>query len=101
LVSDYLPCQGLWQRSCLRPRAQGPHAPILAAHGTKEMVRMVKVSIRVHSGAARFDVAVLAESAEQAVVLVRARYRTSRVRVRSLADLGVFDHVTLPRAMAA
>jgi hypothetical protein len=31
------------------------------------MVRMVKVSIRVRSGAARLDVAVLAESAEQAV----------------------------------
>jgi len=41
--------------------------PILAPHETKELVRMVKVSIRVGSGAARLDVAVLAESAEQAV----------------------------------
>jgi len=45
---------------------------------------MVKFSIRVRSGAARFDVAVLADSADQAVGLVRERYRTSDVRVRSM-----------------
>jgi len=45
---------------------------------------MAKVSIRVQSGAARFDVAVVADSREQAISLVRERYRTSDVRVRSL-----------------
>ena len=44
---------------------------------------MVKVSIRVQSGAARFDVAVVAESAEQAVRLVRGRYLTSDVLVKA------------------
>ena len=43
---------------------------------------MVKVSIRVHSGAAHFDVAVLADSPEQAINLIRARYRTSDVRLK-------------------
>jgi hypothetical protein len=46
------------------------------------MIRMVKVSIRVHSGAAHFDVAVLADSPEQAINLIRARYRTSDVRLK-------------------
>jgi hypothetical protein len=36
---------------------------------------MAKVSIRVQSGAARFEVAVLADSAQQAVGLVKGRYR--------------------------
>jgi len=48
---------------------------------------MAKVSIRVHRGTARFDVAVVADSEEQAISLVRERYRTSDVRVRSLAGL--------------
>jgi hypothetical protein len=84
--------------------ASRPHAPILAAHETKgEVVRMVKVSIRVRRGAARFDVAVLADSAEQAVGLVGRRYRTSDVRVRSLAGLGAFPadgHAARTHAMA-
>ena len=56
---------------------------------------MAKVSIRVHSGAARFDVAVVADSPEQAVSLIRGRYRTSNVRLRpwtSLGRLSVVDH---------
>jgi hypothetical protein len=62
---------------------------------------MARVSIRVQSGAARSEAAVLAESAEQAVDLVRTRYRASSVRARSLAGPGVFDRTTLTRAMAA
>ena len=54
------------------------------AHEAKgEVVRMVKVSIRVQSGATRFDVAVVTVSAEQAVRLVRGRYLTSDVRVKA------------------
>ena len=45
---------------------------------------MVKVSIRVQSGAARFDVAVRAESVERAVRLVEERYSASSVRVSGL-----------------
>lgn len=45
---------------------------------------MVKVSIRVQSGAARFDVAVQAESVERAVRLVEGRYSASSVRVSGL-----------------
>ena len=45
---------------------------------------MVKVSIRVQSGAARFDVAVRAESVERAVRLVEGRYSASSVRVSGL-----------------
>ncbi|MGH3144573.1 MAG: hypothetical protein ACRDTR_02105 [Rubrobacter sp.] len=44
---------------------------------------MVKVSIRVRSGAARFGVAVWAESLEQAVSLAGERYPNSDVMVRS------------------
>jgi len=45
---------------------------------------MVKVSIRVQSGAARFVVAVQAESVELAVRLVEGRYSASSVRVSGL-----------------
>ena len=48
---------------------------------------MVKVPIRVHSGAAHFDVAVLADSLEQALSIIRARYRTSTVRLKLWTDL--------------
>jgi hypothetical protein len=72
-----------------------PHAPILAPQQANEttgdVIRMVKVSIRVHSGAARFDVAVLANSTQQAVGLVRRRYRNCDVRVRSLTGLAGFS----------
>lgn len=44
---------------------------------------MVKVSIRVRKGAVRFDVAVHAESVEQALGLLRGRY-SGDVRVRSI-----------------
>ena len=43
---------------------------------------MVRVSIEVRSGAARFDVAVRAESIEQAVNLVKERYSKGSVKVR-------------------
>jgi hypothetical protein len=43
---------------------------------------MVKVSMEVHSGAARFDVAVQAESIQQAVSFVQERYSKGNVRVK-------------------
>ena len=43
---------------------------------------MVKVSIEVHSGAARFDVAVQAESIQKAVSFVKERYSNGNVRVK-------------------
>ena len=51
---------------------------------------MAKVSIRVQCGAARFDMAVMADSEEQAISLIRERYRTSDVRVRFLTGLEGF-----------
>jgi hypothetical protein len=58
---------------------------------TKVVVRMAKVSIRVQSGAARFDVAVVADSEEQAISFVRKCYSTSDVRVRLLTGLAGFS----------
>ena len=52
-----------------------------------DMLRMAKVLITVHSGAARFDVAVLAHSPEQALSLIGSRYRTSDVRLKLWTDL--------------
>jgi len=43
---------------------------------------MIKVSIEVQSGAARFDVAVHAESLRRALGLVTERYSGSNCRVR-------------------
>ena len=43
---------------------------------------MVKVSMEVHSGAARFDVAVQAESIQRAVSFVQERYSKGNVRVK-------------------
>lgn len=43
---------------------------------------MVKVSIQVRSGAARFDVAVSAESVQQAVELLGGNYPARNVRVK-------------------
>jgi len=48
---------------------------------------MVKVSIRVHSGAARFDVALVGDSLQQALGLITERYGNSDVRVRFPSDL--------------
>ena len=64
---------------------------------------MAKVSIRVQSGAARFDVAVVADSPEQAISLIRGRYRTSDVRLRSpiaLGRLSVVDRVARKRSFS-
>ena len=52
---------------------------------------MVKVSIRVQSAAASFDVAVLAESAQQVLGLLRSRYPNGDFRVRSLTGLAGFS----------
>jgi hypothetical protein len=43
---------------------------------------MVKVSVEVRSGAARFDVAVQAESIQRAVSFVRERYPEANVRLK-------------------
>jgi hypothetical protein len=43
---------------------------------------MVKVSVDVHSGGARFRVAVQARSIRRAVSLVGARYQDAEVRVK-------------------
>jgi hypothetical protein len=43
---------------------------------------MVKVSMEVRSGAARFDVGVQAESIYRAVSLVRERYPKANVRLK-------------------
>ena len=56
---------------------------------------MMKVSIRVHSGTARLDVAVTADSPEHALSLVRERYRTSEVRLRTSTSLGRLSVVGL------
>lgn len=65
---------------------------------------MVKVSITVQSGANRFDVAVVAESAEQDVSLVRECYLTSDVRVKAptgLAGFSVDGRAARTRTLAA
>ena len=43
---------------------------------------MVKVSIEVHDGTARFAVAVLAKSIQQALSIVEARYPGSVAKVK-------------------
>jgi hypothetical protein len=43
---------------------------------------MVKISIEVRSGAARFDVAVQAESIQRAVSLVQERYSKGSVKAK-------------------
>ena len=43
---------------------------------------MVKVSIEVHDGTARFAVAVLAKSIQQALSIVAAQYPDSVVKVK-------------------
>lgn len=69
---------------------------------TREVIQMVKVSIRVQKGAARFDVAVQAESLERAISLVRGRYSSEEVRVRSISgpDTRIAKYWS-PGAMAA
>ena len=50
------------------------------------MRQMVRVGIEVRDGAARFEVAVQAESIRRAVGLVAARYPQGDVRVRLTID---------------
>jgi hypothetical protein len=47
---------------------------------------MVKVSIEVHSGTARFAVAIKAQSIRQALNIVAARYPSSAAKVRFPID---------------
>ena len=47
---------------------------------------MVKVSIEVHSGTARFAVAIKAQSIQQALSLVAARHPSSVTRVKFPID---------------
>ena len=51
---------------------------------------MVEVSVRVRSGAARFDLAVQAESIRRAVSVVAGRYPKASVKVRFPIDSGRF-----------
>jgi hypothetical protein len=48
----------------------------------KEVIQVVKVSIEVHDGTARFAVAVLAKSIQQALSIVAVQYPSSVVRVK-------------------
>jgi hypothetical protein len=60
---------------------------------------VVKVSIEVRNGAARFDVAVQAESIDRAVSLVGKRYPDGNVRVKFPIDAeGFFVNDSADRA---
>jgi hypothetical protein len=48
--------------------------------------QMVKVSIEVHSGSARFWVSVQAQSVQQATSIVAGRYPSREANVRFLTD---------------
>jgi hypothetical protein len=61
----------------------GREAAIHPARDTEREVReMVKVSVEVHSGSARFRVAVQAESIQRALSLVAGRYPGRSCRVK-------------------
>ena len=47
---------------------------------------MVKVSVEVHDGTARFTVAVRAQSVQQALSIVAARYPSSAAKARFPID---------------
>ncbi len=59
---------------------------------------MVKVSIQVHNGATRFDVAVRAESIRQAVSIVQGRYPGRDIGVKFPIDPEGFFVEDLARA---
>jgi hypothetical protein len=64
-----------------------------------EVSTMVKVSIEVCNGAARFDVAVSAQSIERAVSVVRESYPGCDIRVKFPIDPeGFFVKEPAPRA---
>ena len=48
----------------------------------KEVIEMVRVTIEVHQGIARFIVAVTTQSIRQAAKIVQARYPSSIARVK-------------------
>ena len=48
----------------------------------KEVIQMVKVSIEIHSGAARFAVAVQAQNIQRALSIVATRHPGSVARVK-------------------
>jgi hypothetical protein len=69
----------------------GREAAIHPARDTEREVReMVKVSVEVHSGAARFRVAIQAESIQRAMNLVVARYPGGNCRVKFPIEPEVF-----------
>jgi hypothetical protein len=90
---------GLWSQIIPPPKVFGnkcsfARCPLIPTHRychhrertereTGEVILTMKISIKVQSGAARFDVAVVAESVEQALMLVGERYSASDVRVKS------------------
>ena len=64
-----------------------------------EVIRVVEVSIEVSSGAARFQVAVRAESIQRATNLVAARYPSGICRVKFPIDPeGFFVKEPAPRS---
>ena len=58
---------------------------------------MAKVSIRVQSGAVRFDVAGTTDSPERATGLIRDSYRAGDIRLRLPTDLERFPQSTAPQ----
>jgi len=76
----------------------GREAAIHPARETeREVQAMIKVSIEVHSGAARFRVAVQAQSVQQALGLTGGRFPDRSCRVK---PVGSFSTGTLQRAAA-
>jgi hypothetical protein len=68
----------------------------------KDVVLMVKVSVEVRSGTARFSVAVRTASIRRAVSFVEERYPTCDVRVRSpVGTEGFFVKDSVARAGVA
>ena len=53
---------------------------------TKKMIQMVKVSIEVRNGTARFMVAVKANNIQQALSIVQTRYPATVAAVKSPID---------------
>lgn len=79
--------EGPSRRLFLCPMLKVASTPILAADGKRQAegkeAPMVKVSIRVRSGTAGFDVAIRAVSAERALSLMGERFSGGDVRVKT------------------
>jgi hypothetical protein len=88
----------LWDYPKILTLADAPRSPASYRLGSKpikstasqvtqkEVIKMIKVSIEVHSGTARFAVSVLTQSVQRALSLVAARYPESVVTVKFPID---------------